>query len=151
MHYMTKKYWSEEPFHSSHTWTPPKYNSTKIWSIDYFFVHFFGRWNNIIYNQWLFIAIATDPRIFWSAAGLLIWEIFLWAGEFGGGGGPVCCGRGGGMWDKLWFSCEIAQCGKTLISIFQRFSACVGEFLVWGGGLALGYNSMKFRDFCDLS
>ena len=33
-----------------------------------------------------------------------------------------------GIWGRLWFSCEIVQCGKALISIFQQFSAAIGEF-----------------------
>ena len=37
------------------------------------------------------------------------------------------------MRDKLWFLCEIAQCEKTLISIFQRFYAGIGEMGLGGG------------------
>ena len=134
MHYMTKKYWSEEPFHSSHTWTPPKYNSTKIWSIDYFFVHFFGRWNNIIYNQWLFIAIATDPRIFWSAAGLLIWEIFLWAEKFGEGEG-ACVLRSwrGYVGQALVFMWNSAMRESFNFYFSAVFCLCRGIFGMGGG------------------
>ena len=34
---------------------------------------------------------------------------------------------------------------------FQQFPTGIGEFWVWGEGWALGYNSMKFWDFPDLS
>ena len=30
--------------------------------------------------------------------------------------------HGGGMLGRLWFSCEVAQCGKTLIRIFPDLS-----------------------------
>ena len=54
------------------------------------------------------------------------------------------------MWDTLWFSRETVQCSKALISIFQRFTASVEGILGLGGDRALGYNSIKFRDFSDL-
>ena len=52
--------------------------------------------------------------------------------------------------DGLWFSCEIVQCEKTLISVFQQFSASIKKAFGLGGDWAPGYNSMKFRDFRDL-
>ena len=60
--------------------------------------------------------------------------------------------HGQGILRKLWFSCGIAQWGRALISIFRHVSASVGgAFGLRGGDWALGYNSMKFRDFHDLS
>ena len=37
--------------------------------------------------------------------------------------------------DKLYFSCQIAQYGKTLISIFQQFSASIKNILSLKGRL----------------
>ena len=64
--------------------------------------------------------------------------------------------HGRGIRDKLWFLCEIAQCEKTLISIFQWFYASVKGILGLGWRVimilwSLDYNSMKFWDFSDLS
>ena len=59
--------------------------------------------------------------------------------------------HGGYIWGKLSFSCEIVQYRKTLISIFQQFSASIKEFLGSGEHWALGYNSMEFWDFPNLS
>ena len=47
---------------------------------------------------------------------------------------------------QILVSREIAQCGKTLFSIFQQFSAGIGALLVWGEGWALIYNSILKRD-----
>ena len=45
------------------------------------------------------------------------------------------CGHGQDTWDRLWFSCEIAQCGKALISIFQQFSVSIKKILGLEGRL----------------
>ena len=58
--------------------------------------------------------------------------------------------HGQDMWDKLQFSCEIAQYEKTLISIFQQFCVSIKKNLSLGGRLSTGYNSMGFRDFPGL-
>ena len=50
-----------------------------------------------------------------------------------------------GVWGGHWFSCGIVQCGKTLISIFQQFSAAIKKFWVWGEDWPLGYNFMEFE------
>ena len=52
--------------------------------------------------------------------------------------------HGKSVGDKLWFSCQIAQYRKALISIFQQFSGNIKSILGLGGHWALGYNSMKF-------
>ena len=44
--------------------------------------------------------------------------------------------------DKLYFSCELAQCGKTLISIFLQFSASIKKNFGFEEDWVLGYNSM---------
>ena len=56
------------------------------------------------------------------------------------------------------FLCEIAKYGKVLIYIFQQilflFFFIIIIFFLWGGGgagWAVGYNSVKFSDFSDLS
>ena len=43
--------------------------------------------------------------------------------------------------------------GKGLASVFQEYSASIGEAfaLVGGGGWALGYHSMGLRHFPDIS
>ena len=43
------------------------------------------------------------------------------------------CGRGGGIWGKLWFSCGRAHYGKVLISTFQRFFASAKKIFWFGG------------------
>ena len=48
-------------------------------------------------------------------------------------------------------SCEIAQCVKTLIAIFQEFSASIKKSLVLGEDWVLRYNYMKISDFTDLT
>ena len=48
------------------------------------------------------------------------------------------CGHGSGIWDGLYFSCEIVDCEKALISIFQQFFASVGKMFILGGRLRAG-------------
>ena len=43
--------------------------------------------------------------------------------------------HGQNILDKLEFSCEIAQYGKTLICIFQQFSASIKKTFSLGGRL----------------
>ena len=59
----------------------------------------------------------------------------------------VGCSRGQGIWDKLCFSCEIAQCGKALISIFQQFSVSIKKAFGLGEDWALGYNLWSLEIF----
>ena len=42
---------------------------------------------------------------------------------------------------------EIGHSGASLISVFQEFSSSIGK--TGGGGWALGYHSMGFRQFPD--
>ena len=55
--------------------------------------------------------------------------------------------------DKIFekISSEIAHYGKILISIFQYFFASINKICILEGTLELGYNSMMFWDFPDLS
>ena len=48
--------------------------------------------------------------------------------------------------DKIYEKISSFMCntGKTLISIFQQFSASIKKKLVWVEDWALGYNYMKF-------
>ena len=39
---------------------------------------------------------------------------------------------------KLWFSCEVAHSGETLISVFQEFSSSIGKAFILAGGLGTG-------------
>ena len=45
------------------------------------------------------------------------------------------------------FSCKIAHYGKSLISVFQEFSASITKLSFWKEDWALGYHFMKFRHF----
>ena len=46
--------------------------------------------------------------------------------------------HGQNILDKLWFSCEIAQNWKILISIFQQFSASIKKIFSLGRSLGTG-------------
>ena len=47
----------------------------------------------------------------------------------------------------------MAHSGKSLISVFQEFSASIGEAFILAGGMGdgLGYHCMGFRRFADIS
>ena len=49
------------------------------------------------------------------------------------------------------FSCGVAHSGGCLISVFRGFSVSVGKFSFSQGEWALGYHSMEFRQFPDIS
>ena len=49
-----------------------------------------------------------------------------------------------GAWGGLWFSCGVAHCGGSLISVFRGISTGAGGIPVSGGGLAPGNSCMKF-------
>ena len=51
----------------------------------------------------------------------------------------------------LWFSCWVARSGKGLICILQEFSSSIDKAFILAGGCALGYYSMWFREFPDIS
>ena len=40
-----------------------------------------------------------------------------------------------GARDWLWFSCEIAHCGKSLFSVFEEFVASIRKILILAGRL----------------
>ena len=48
-------------------------------------------------------------------------------------------------------SCEIARCGKGLISVFQGFFASVGEIFILAGGLGAGLSFYGLRHFPNIS
>ena len=48
-------------------------------------------------------------------------------------------------------TCEIVHKAKTLISVFQEFSASINKVSFWHGDWALGYYSLEFRHFTDIS
>ena len=48
-------------------------------------------------------------------------------------------------------SSEIAHCGKSLISIFQEFFASINKISILAGDWTLGYHSMEFILFPDIS
>ena len=45
----------------------------------------------------------------------------------------------------------IAHNGKSLISIFQEFCSSINKAFILAGGLGTGYQSMRFRQFPDIS
>ena len=51
----------------------------------------------------------------------------------------------------VWFSCGMSHSGKSLISVFQEFSASIGKAFILVGGWALGYHSTEFRHFPEIS
>ena len=55
------------------------------------------------------------------------------------------------VWDKLKFSCEMGHYGKSSISAFQEFFASIEKKSFWEEYWELGYNSMNFWDFPDIS
>ena len=55
------------------------------------------------------------------------------------------------IWDKLYFSYEIAHYGESSISAFQEIVTRTVKILISGGGRQLDNNCMKFWDFPDNS
>ena len=50
------------------------------------------------------------------------------------------------------FHVTLVHYGKGLISVFQeRFASINKIFILMGGGWALGYDSMRFKHFPDIS
>ena len=55
------------------------------------------------------------------------------------------------IWDKLQFSSEIENNGKSPVSTFQTFLASIEKkFFFWQEDWALVYNSSKFWDFPEI-
>ena len=54
------------------------------------------------------------------------------------------------IWDKFWFSCEIASYGKSSISVFQEIFTSTEKFSFGEEDWELGNKSMKFGDFPDI-
>ena len=71
--------------------------------------------------------------------------IWMWRFVFLVGGGSR------GIWGWLWFSCGVAHGGKGFICIFREFSSSVGGAFILAGAWELGYYSMQFRQFLDIS
>ena len=82
--------------------------------------------------------LVPESRLFMQRWSTLHYSVFYYS-------------HGQSIWDKIKFSCEIVQHGKFLISIFQLCSTSIKKVLVEGEDWALGYNSMKFWYFSDLS
>ena len=61
------------------------------------------------------------------------------------------CNQSQHIWEQFQFSCEVAQCGKTLVSVFQEFFPGISGFSIWRVGWALGYHSMGFGHSPDIS
>ena len=55
-----------------------------------------------------------------------------------GGVFPGGCNDLRGVWGWLSFSCGMAHCGKSLISVFQGFFASIGGACILAGGLGIG-------------
>ena len=63
------------------------------------------------------------------------------------------------LWDWLWISCGMAHYGRILSSLFQDVLLVLGKCSFWWGwgggrgvgGCGLGYHSMKFRYFLEIS
>ena len=53
------------------------------------------------------------------------------------------------IWDKLWFSYEVAKYGNVLISVFQEFFASFNKILILAGrlGARLSWNFEIFLIF----
>ena len=48
------------------------------------------------------------------------------------------CNQSQHIWEQFQFSCEVAQCGKTLVSVFQEFFPGISGFFNLAGGLGAG-------------
>ena len=85
------------------------------------------------------------------------------SGEWSLRGSGASCSRervsGGsgsqGVWRWLYFLCGVAYGGRGLISVFRGFSPSIGGAFCFGGGergsWGLGYHSLGFRQFPDIS
>ena len=49
------------------------------------------------------------------------------------------CNQSQHIWEQFQFSCEVAQCGKTLVSVFQEFFPGIAGFQFggWAGRWAI--------------
>ena len=56
-----------------------------------------------------------------------------------------------GYLDWLWFSCRGAGRGEGVMAILRDFFASANKFFILTGGWALGYHSMGFRHFPNIS
>ena len=72
---------------------------------------------------------------------------------WGRGEGGVSAGSGSrGVWDWLWFSCGAARSGGGGdFLFFGTFLLVLAKLSFWWGPWALGYHSMVFRHFPDIS
>ena len=59
--------------------------------------------------------------------------------------------QGQNLSGKFQILCKIPSYGKFLISIFQQLFASIDKIFIQKQEWGLGYNSMKVRDFPDLS
>ena len=56
-----------------------------------------------------------------------------------------------GYLDWLWFSCGGAGRGEGVMAILRDFFASANKFFILTGSWALGYHSMGFRHFPNIS
>ena len=65
------------------------------------------------------------------------------------------CGGSGGIWGWLWFSCGVARSGGgggvVKFLFFDWFLLVLVGVSFWSGDWALGYHSLDFRHFPDIS
>ena len=77
----------------------------------------------------------------------------VWGGLQSGAGFRGSGSRG--VWGWLYFLCGVAYGGRGLISVFRGFSPSIGGAFCFGGGerggWGLGYHSLGFRQFPDIS
>ena len=55
------------------------------------------------------------------------------------------------MWGWLWFPCGVARRGGPLVAMFRGSFASAGGIFILPGGWALGYHSMGFGHFPNVS
>ena len=66
-------------------------------------------------------------------------------------GWDLCNARGQARVGHRVIILEMVHCGKSLISVFQRFFASISEIFILAGDWALGYHSVGFRHFPHIS
>ena len=94
----------------------------KIVTLSYFFflVHKLYKYGlYIIYYIW---QVSRYTNIVWDIFGTDIY-------------GKIIYNNSQNIWNLLWFSCEISHNGKSLVSVFQEFSASINKTFILVGRL----------------
>ena len=60
-------------------------------------------------------------------------------GRDGGGENVSREGHSLGIWEWLWFSCGVAECRQSSISVLKSFLLVLTKFSFWKENWALGY------------